>query len=255
MFVYLVRRPKEWSKYKTLTKNKDRFLSKQTVENACSLESVWNGLFDIEYVEFRKKLNKIREYNLKKTKFKYIINSFEDKKIPILLNKSNSLLYCTDDDDWCHDDIIDIVESKKLDKYESYRWCYFKYCPNELPILKEKTHPPYFSYQTNNYILSTPLKFNYQQHKQIEHVNIDKIYKNSSKELFINEILSIHNKNLSSISLYNKNSITKRNLINLLTKAKDPPPKESIPYVFHKYVDQMIEMYKKIKIKKINKFL
>jgi hypothetical protein len=127
--IYIVRRPKEWISYNHLTIN--------NCQNLHNLVNSWNSIFNISYLDFRKALNKIRECNLKNTKFKNIINWLDQPRIKEQL-KSNNFIYCTDDDDWYHDDIIDIIESCKTENYNSFRWNYLAYEPSGNLLLTDQ---------------------------------------------------------------------------------------------------------------------
>lgn len=191
--IYIVRRPKEWLNYSYLTITNNKILQE--------LVNSWNSVFNISYLDFRKTINKIREYNLQNTQFKNIINWYDKTQIYQQV-MSNNLIYCTDDDDWYHDNIIDIIESHKKENCKAFRWNYLAYTPKETMLLtKQEKWGKYFLYQSNNYVLKTPLKFPFENCSQLEHGFINHKY-NFSDEYFITDSLSCHNKSLASRSLY-----------------------------------------------------
>lgn len=231
---YILRRTKNW-KYNFVV----------DVESAKLLERMWNSTFYLTYTDFRRSLNKIREENCKYNKFNKCVEIFDDE-LHTLCNSNNNLLFPTDDDDWFHDDVIDIIMSK-IDHIHVVRWRYTKLV--NIKLVKNLsfngtiwTRPMH--YQTNNYCIKSPCEIT-----AIQHDGAENIFKNSPHEIFLDENLSIHNKTIASRSYWCKNNpITQIKLIEG-ADIKNLEIDKDIPKTFHKYIDMLYDLMSKLKIR------
>jgi hypothetical protein len=238
--IYVVRRSKDYFENKTISNWTNAY-------NGLDKINIWNDTFNINYYEFRKKVNKIRKINQNKLKFdKYFDSHIEDNKLLSVISQPNNLIFPTDDDDWyCHD----ITNNFKTPSNKCYRWRYCEYINGGEIIIHPETLPShYYIYQTNNYAIPSPIS-NY----QLDHRHGYKLCCN--KEIFINKILSVHNKNLGSLSLM-MNLKNKNDFIKLHEKYLTPPKHNKlIPNEFYNYIDMMVTLYKQLKPKSTIKFI
>jgi hypothetical protein len=242
--VYIVRRSAKWLKYDTID---DPSFDHYWLQKRNKLQEVWSQTFNVSYINFRKKINNIRENNLKQLKFKKIISFYDDQKIKNILAMPNQYVYFTDDDDWYHDDIIEIINSYSQPIYTSFVWKPISFHMNRLFDATKF----FMKYNTNNYVLKTPLKFSNINYWSIQHHQTNLIYEHSQDKLEIFEMLSIYNWNLGSVSKWNMDDISSSVLIKRLDLCRKEPNSNFVPQVFHKYIDQMLELYRKIKIIKL----
>lgn len=231
--IYFVRRSENWAK----TYDVD-------CQDAKQLEKTWNSIFNITYSNFRQKLNAIRLENVKNCKgFSEVTESynFDIQK----LKEKNYTIFPTDDDDWFHDDIVELVQSDLQADKIAIRWRYLQWGNEYLNLKKNDKWRPYFYYQTNNYAIFTPSDFLLIN----DHRNADKNYDSwnqNNLEQFVDENWSIHNKSYASRSLWHHKQLDADNLFNEALKNKDLSIPAEIPYVFHKYIDMMNELTHKL---------
>ena len=153
-----------------------------------------------------------------------------------LCKSNDNLFFPTDDDDWFHEDIIEIT----IDKLEQNvaRWKYMHLINAELA--PKKWGIP--NYQTNNFCVKSPCNISNFDQGDLNYQN--------KKSQFIDENLSIHNKTIASISYWSNNKeITQNNLIQGVENIKKMKIDNDVPNTFHKYIDMLYDLVLKIKLK------
>lgn len=235
--IYFVRRSENWAKTYSVD-----------CQDARQLEQTWNSVFNINYANFRQKLNAIRLENVKNCKgFSEIVESYDFDKNK--LKEKNHLILPTDDDDWFHDDIVELVENKLQTDKIAIRWRYLQWGNEYLNLKKNDKWRPYFYYQTNNYALCTPFDFSLINNHGIADKNYD-YWSQNNLEQFVDENWSIHNKSYASRSFWG-GRLDRESLLNAAHQSKDLSIPAEVPYVFHKYIDMLNELtHKLLKIKK-----
>ena len=134
--MYLVRRDEEWHKHYNYSKNLGTFLrSKRMAE-------FWDSVFLMTWIDFRKKLNEIREENQKDLNYDKIMSTYEIHSTEQL---NGYLVVPCDDDDWLHKDLFDILRAEYTGYNYSYRWNFMELSIIENGISELRS----FSYPTN----------------------------------------------------------------------------------------------------------
>ena len=253
-FLYLVRRDEEWHKNFNYSFILGNFLQSK------KMASYWDEVFNITWIDFRKELNKIREENEKKLKFDKILNTYEVKNIKQL---ENYIVVPCDDDDWLHDNIFDILKESFDENINYYRWNATELSEGEIRVTSYPTNIPYpnwkldYNYLSNNYAIKSPKEF-----KLVDLHGYANKKINIKEEKFIKKTLSIHNGSLASLTFIKRihkwfNGDTKNGLLYFYEKFKEYPfSNTEIPKCFLRYIDMMMEIYrKKLKPKKVFKNL
>ncbi len=253
--IYVIRRDKEYHEHNLLS---DNFL--KTWPDTKNIISIWNNTFNINWLEFRHLINKLRKCNAKDLKFDAQYYFYELESIDL----SDCIVVPTDDDDWFHPDLFSIL--RELPKRHHYRWSYAEviasnyydllpltsanpaYTNNKLTIYPKKNHSKFY-YLSNNYALYSP--------KDIELVNShDKAdLQFSPTDETIDKCLSIHLLHLSSVSFLTAFQQHKINLSELLSNLLEVYQKpiilpDNTPQYFLKYFDELIKIYKKLSLKR-----
>jgi hypothetical protein len=251
-FMYLVRRDEEWHKGYNYSKILGSFLrSKRMAE-------FWDSVFTTTWIDFRIKLDKIREENQKDFTYDVTMSTYEIKSPDQL--RGYVVVPC-DDDDWLRGDIFDVLREKYNANQYNYRWnfCELSIIENGKYELRSWSYPtniPYpiwrltYNYQSNNYAVSSPKTFNIVD----SHGSANRIL-DVSKEKFIPQDLSIHNGNLASLTFMKRTEIwyngdLRGGLIDMLRRFKTQPiTNTNISSYYDKYIDMMMDLYSKLKIK------
>jgi len=251
-FMYLVRRDEEWHKGYNYSKILGTFLrSKRMAE-------FWDSVFSTTWIDFRIKLDKIREINQKDLTYDVTMSTYEIKNVKQL---SGYVVVPCDDDDWLRGDIFDILrEEFDINQY-NYRWNF-----SELSIIENgyyelrswsyPTNIAYpiwdltYNYQSNNYAVFSPKEFAVVD----SHGKANKALE-VRKEKFIPKNLSIHNGNLASLTFMKRVEIwydgdLKYGLVDMHKRFKTYPVCNTLidPY-YHKYIDMMQDLYTNLKVK------
>lgn len=248
-FLYLVRRDEEWHKKFNYSFILGNFLQSKT------MASYWDEVFNMTWIDFRKELNKIREENEKKLKFDKILSTYEIKNINQL---EKYIVVPCDDDDWLHDEIFEILKDQYDENKIYYRWNGTELAHGQIEVSSYPTNIPYpswkldYNYLSNNYAIKSPKEFKLVDLHGYANKNID-----IRQEKFIKKTLSVHNGSLASLTFIRRihkwfNGDTKKGLLHFHERFKEYPISNTkIPNCFLKYIDMMMELYrKKLKPKK-----
>jgi len=250
--MYLVRRDKEWHNGYNYSKILGTFLRSKT------MGEFWNSVFTTTWVDFRIKLDKIREINQSDLKYDKIMSTYEINHPDQL--KGYMVVPC-DDDDWLRGDVFDVLRDSYLPSNYNYRWNFteFSIIENGIHELRSFSYPtniPYpnwrltFNYQSNNYAVYSPKEF-----KIVDSHGCANNILDIRTEKFIPENLSIHNGNLASLTFMKRtkewyNGDLREGLIDMLRRFKEYPVSNTkIPIYFEKYIDMMMDLYETLKIK------
>jgi DNA-binding transcriptional ArsR family regulator len=230
-FVYVIRRDKDW-----INLNFSSFYCEKW--NVKNIAEAWSNVFNMTYQTFRYHLNKIRESNVKKLKFDYYLEEFQLNEL-----KENYIVFPTDDDDWFADDIIEIIR-EHIDEHKIYRWNFLEFSAGEV---RNHVYPNWnldFKYQSNNYALVNP-----ENHRLVTCHGFADRNLDIKQEKYIPLNLSMHNRNLGSLSLlqHHRSNLNEA-LINWYFEYQKSIIGD-IPICFQNYIDQMIDLYKKLKLK------
>lgn len=237
---YIVRRNENWHKFGKIT---NVGCDSGIIYNATNLQKEWNSIFNIDYFSFRKMVNEIRIKNQSELNFNEYLNSYE------LVYPLKGLYFPTDDDDWFHPNVAKTVLENFNNSYNNYRWNIIKYICGKVKCFEEPFNGIYYKWNTNNYSIYNPENIKF----LISHDYLDNIQKKSSNEIYINSYLSLHNKNLASISLRLSEEAIGKSWIELYEiYCKEPEIDKLVPDYFYKYIEEMLLLYKnKLRPKKV----
>jgi hypothetical protein len=199
---------------------------------ADSISKIWSSVFRVSYVDFRKRLHSLQLENLREVAFDSVLNQYEYKD-------ENAIVVPTDDDDWFHPDIINMI---KQQVEPIVYWNFINYTEGAVKI-----HSPYlqnmqYIYESNNYFLTQPKDDMLIR----DHVYASRTIKNGR---YIDSFLSVHNRTLASLSLLWKSLLFSPNpqqeLLRLYDVYRQPPMRDSgVPSYFDKYIDNMLKIYR-----------
>ena len=251
-FMYLVRRDEEWHKGYNYSKILGSYLRSRR------MAEFWDSVFATTWVEFRIKLDKIRESNEKDLKFDKIMSTYEVKSPEQL--RGYVVVPC-DDDDWLRGDIFDVLREEYRPSQYNYRWNF-----TELSIIENgsyefktwsyPTNLPYpiwdltYNYQSNNYAVNSPRRFELvDMHGYADnHLSV-------ASEKFIPQDLSVHNGNLASLTFMKRTEIwyggnLRDGLVDMHKRFRTYPVCNTrlSPY-YDKYIDMMMDLYENLKVK------
>lgn len=210
---------------------------------ASELINCWDSLFQMKYTQFRMTLHEIQKQNFADVGFDKVIY-INDPSLQAILASENNLIFPVDDDDWFHKDISLLPAAGP--KY--IRWNYLLYSSDGTMLLKHQYEKHWFNYQSNNYALRTPANHHLLHHGSAES-GIDR-----SKEQYLYETLSLHNRTLSSLSNFNKNNPFEKQIVTKLSNFwnHDDSTFKAIPEFFMKYMTQVIDLHKSLKVMRIS---
>jgi hypothetical protein len=221
-----IRQTKEWAEQ---YKFSDDIYS--SFWNANKIANVWNEIFNISYIDFRKQLNNIQKENFKDIQFDFTINQYE--------NINDSIIVPTDDDDWLHPNII--KDLKSIHQPVMF-WNFINY--NQGIISIHDSSKEIIQFESNNYAIDF-------KNEEIlrNHVYANNVMKN--KGLYIDLCLSMHNRTLASLSLLKGKS--RSEVLDLYDVYRKPIIiNGNIPPYFMKYIDKMVDIYNnKLKVRKL----
>jgi hypothetical protein len=252
-FLYLVRRDEEWHKYQQYSKILGKALQSQ------KMAECWDSIFSTTWINFRIECDKIRLENEKDLNFDAMMSTYEICSHRQL--HGYTVVPC-DDDDWLRDDIFDILRENCNKNNKTYRWNF-----TELSIIENgfyelcsfsyPTNIPYpswdlsYNYQSNNYAVSNPDDL-----ISVDlHGHADNIF-DVTREKFIPLSLSVHNGNLGSLTFMRRvnkwyKGDMRTGMIDMLRRFKShyPIKNTETPVYFDRFIDRMLDLYLKIKIK------
>ena len=232
-YVYAIRRSQSWKNFVI------------DIPRSAKFAEAWDKVFNISYIDFRKSLSKIREENFRRCKHFDEVIDFPSERANFLCKNPSILFFPTDDDDWFHDDIIELVSNVNLTK-KNLRWRYLEYGPSHVfkNLTENKSWMPYFNYQTNNAVFSSPIPNLF-----LESHFIDLNYSYPfTDEQYSDENWLVHNKTFASRSYWHKTP-TEDELMMNYEFYRDLPC--NVPEVYLKYIDMLSSLISKLKNKKI----
>ena len=238
-FYYVVRRSPEWA------------CGRINWDDALAIRDMWDRSFNVSYMTFRRFLNDLREENLKNTKFKKVYDSYDPALRRLML--PGKIVFPIDDDDWFHDDILDIIEPLIDEEGRAYRWQYVLFEKGVVAIQDNDNIGLInrYLYQSNNFCLKTPWYATL-----LDHTHVNRYYAHQADERYLDVALSVHNRNLASRSLWWFEIHNQEQLFEMFEKCKQDPPSGAVPPVFEKYVDRMQDFYRnRLKIQTKRKWL
>lgn len=236
--IQIIRREEAWHKRFEISPFHEKRWFANDIINA------WNDTFNIGYFDFRRLLRELADFNRFEVGFDKIINSYEitEEFVP-------GMGVPCDEDDWFHPDLIEVLQSKfASNPNRYYRWHVIKFDPGRIFVVKEPfdNHIVQCNWDTNNYAIVNIDK------GLLAHVDANSKLKNKGLDIYIPVCLSMYNQNISSLSLYYpyRNNLRERLLQLYEGFGKEPPKNKEVPSYFLRYVDQMLDIYrKKLKLK------
>jgi hypothetical protein len=174
------------------------------------------------YISFRKALRDIS----------YKMLSREFKDIQYLPANSPFFCYPIDEDDWVCEGIAEIIYKAYQPHSKIYRWPHAMYSLDSFRIVKEKIH----ACNSNNYVLTAP----FSNKQLLKHGHATRLYNECKEKVEIPHVLSLHNKNLSSLSLYH-GGFCKKDMIRYYHRCKSP--KNLPPPKFRKAHSELMNLY------------
>jgi hypothetical protein len=251
-FMYLVRRDEEWHKGYNYSQILGTFLrSKRMAE-------FWDSVFTTTWIDFRIKLDKIRNINQKDLTYDIAMSTYEIKSPEQL--RGYVVVPC-DDDDWLRGDIFDILrEECNLGQY-NYRWNFLELSiiENGFYELRSWSYPTNvqfpiwrlsYNYQSNNYAVLSPKSFSVVDSHGVANNVLD-----VRQEKFIPQDLSVHNGNLASLTFMKRtemwyNGDLRYGLVDMHKRFKtNPVTNVGVSSYYDKYVDMMMDLYENLKVK------
>lgn len=251
-FMYLVRRDEEWHKGYNYSKILGKSLqSKRMAE-------FWNSTFTTSWIDFRIKLDKIREENQRDMNYDKTMSTYEIKSPKQF---DGYVVVPCDDDDWLRGDIFDVLRDNYTGKHYSYRWNFVELAiiDNGISECRSFSYPtniPFpawrltYNYQSNNYAIDNPKEFDLVDLHGYADQNLD-----IRKEKFIPMDLSIHNASLASLTFMRRTERwygdLKTGLIDMRRRLIEHPPVQNtaIPEYFDKYINMTIDLHRSLKVK------
>lgn len=206
--------------------------------NAKHISAIWNDLFNIKYIDFRKILHDVQKKNFNDINFSSIINQYEYNHL-----ENNGWIVPTDDDDWFHPDII-----KTLNNTTSslVYWNFVNFTEGVVTV--QDSTREVIQYESNNYSIK-----NVSDESLIRyHVLANNAYRNNG--MHINQCLSIHNRTMASLGLLNQQLPDLRGgMIRLYGISRSPIQIHgNIPEYFIKFIEEINDLFKnKLKIKRM----
>lgn len=222
--LYVLRQSKGWEKsYKPDKK-----------DDILRIIRLWDATFSMAYVDFRKELSEIREDNYRHLGFAHRRNVHNIREE---IKSKDWLVFPTDDDDWFHHDIIEIVKGR-IGDLMCCNWSYGVLHRNS-PTINTK-----LLFGTNSYALKTPVEW-----KPVEnHLSAQNQFWGSDY-IHIGQVLSVYNQNLSSLSILKKID-TQEQLIAEFEMINRSPQRGVLPSCFDGHIDQMLDLYKRLLVRK-----
>ncbi|MCK9458356.1 MAG: hypothetical protein M0R80_01780 [Proteobacteria bacterium] len=206
----------------------------------------WNSLFNIPYHEFRIALHEIQKVNLADIQADLVVYE-NDPKMQGLLRDENNLILPIDDDDWFDPNICCVLKSAQFGRF--IRWHYLRYFYGNSVQLAKHPFPTYlFDYQSNNYAFRTPANWDMYGHDGSANDNIPR-----AEETYLEQILSVHNFNPSSLSGY----FNQPDVRDVMVKSyryfdcEQSEQMQQMPSCFHKYSLLMFDLWKRLKLLKM----
>jgi hypothetical protein len=224
--VYFIRR--KWKNYEPC----DRFLHKWKLDERIDL---WNRTFNIKYAEFRTILDELRQKNrhdIREIDLDAEYNTYH-------LIGGDQLVFPTDDDDWFRDDIVQYVKNRLENSTRIVRWKYDR-------ITSFRASRRAHTFESNNFALRTPF-----ERKYLQHVESDHELRNAPDQLLLDEVLAIHNFNLSSASLLREIN-NQSDLLEMHRKFMDEQFDENEhPAYFAPFVRRMFDLYRELRPRRV----
>lgn len=228
-----IRRSKEWAENYQFN---DEHIN---VWNVKEISSTWNDLFNIRYVDFRRRINQVQQENFAEVPFSYIVNQYE-----YVSSKNYGKIIPTDDDDWFHPDIIPILKDIKE---PLIYWNFVNFTKGTITV--QDSTQERVQFESNNYCMS-----NVVDEKLLKyHTHANALYRNQSG-FHIDRCLSIHNRTMASLGLLSEQLPDLRGGMIRLYEVSRSPVKiiGTIPDYFMKFVESITNIFKnELKIKRM----
>jgi hypothetical protein len=205
--------------------------------NVAQIIEIWDSLFNISYIDFRKSLRAISHKSLSQ-QFSNIQFSFTKYHLQFKTSTSG-FVFPIDEDDWICDGFVESF----LDSYQLgcriYAWERSVYWVNSF-----YTEPKGCS--SCSYILAAP----FDDKEVMRHGEATRLFnKNEHRRKVIPKTLSIHNKNMSSLSLYGQEP-TKEKMLQWYQWQKESEKVLPVSYEgFRKSYEEQLDLYDRLKLK------
>lgn len=218
---------------------------------------LWNRYLKLDYYEFRKCLEEICNKSIQNANFDEIIDTHDDFYSKFENFSDETLFFSIDDDDFVSNKICEKIREVDNEEYDVLYWIYFKYVASESNFIfpNYKQSPCNIMYSKKSKVFSPNINdyklpfVDWQKYGPwFENIPNDK------KIYLMDQILSVHNLNLGSISyLFNSWDYNIEDLENIFTeeffrcrikKCKVLPKRiESLDEDIQKYICDVTSIY------------
>ena len=210
------------------------------------MQQLWDSVFSVSFLGYRKFLNSLHEENVATIPFTDRIEHHEfDLSRKLML--PGRIVFPTDDDDWFHPNLLEILEDRIDPEARAHRWRYGVLEKDKALVYGDHDYldRSRWRYQSNNYCFTTP-----RINLDLDHCTFDVEYAGYPDERYIDETLSIHNRHLGSQSLWWHHPVNNAEDLIQLYRSFKQPPSGVFPAVFDDLIERLYDFYKKIKIVK-----
>lgn len=228
-----IRRSREWAESYRFS---DEHIKVWNVEQ---VSATWNDLFNIRYVDFRRRLHQIQRDNFADVPFSSIINQYDyDPCVDY------GRVVPTDDDDWFHPDVVAAV--RESDDTLVY-WNFVNFTEGVITVQDSTREAVQF--ESNNYAMrgvSDEMLLRY-------HARVNAACRNRAGT-HIDRCLSMHNRTMASLGLLREQLPDLRAGMVRLYEISRSPVKVvgQVPGYFMRFVDAVVGVFKnELKIRRM----
>ncbi len=219
-----IRRTREWAERYEFSPHHSE------VWHAQRIAEVWDATFNMTYVDFRWRLNRIQIDNLADVGFDLLLNQYDYQT-----TRDYGWVVPTDDDDWFHPDLREQLQAVQT---HCVYWNFINYSEGVIRVQESRTERVQF--ESNNYAMRWQQTDRY----LADHATANYKLKNTGQQRLAC-CLSLHNRSLASLGLLNNHHADLRTgMLRLYDLYRQPVQiVGDVPTYFMPYVERMQQLY------------